>query len=117
MTRFLSLALFLFSAVVLTAQQDITLEDIWQNYEFSPKRVPGFTFMNDGQHYTRRERGKIVQYNLLSGEQTQVLFDAGKVKGQAGFDLGKHLCRNACRYPDRFLSKLSNGSGHQRLPL
>ena len=86
MKYFLSLSLLLLTTAVVSAQQSITLEDIWQNYAFSPKRVPGFTFMNDGQHYTRREGGKIVQYNLLSGEQTQVLFDASKVSGAAGFD-------------------------------
>ena len=89
MKFFLPFALLLFVTAPTFAQRQqtaITLEDIWQNYAYSAKSVPGFTFMNDGKHYTRRENGKIVQYNLLSGEQTQVLFDASKVKGQAGFD-------------------------------
>ena len=86
MQFFLSLSAFLLLTVPTFAQQAITLEAIWQDYAFSAKRVPGFTFMNDGRHYTRRERGKIVQYDLLSGEQTQVLLDAAQLEGQAGFD-------------------------------
>ena len=88
MPRLLPFLLFLFLAAPTFAQSPtaITLEDIWQNYAYSPKRVPGFTFMNDGRHYTRRERGRIVQYDLTSGEQTQVILDAGQLEGQAGFD-------------------------------
>jgi hypothetical protein len=32
--------------------QDLTVERIWKNYEFSPKRIGGFKSMNDGEHYT-----------------------------------------------------------------
>ncbi|MEL6832606.1 MAG: S9 family peptidase [Bacteroidota bacterium] len=60
----------------LQAQQSITLEDIWQNYTFTPNRVPGFNFMNDGQHYTRLERNKVVQYDLRNGQQVATLVDA-----------------------------------------
>ncbi|MEO0723560.1 MAG: S9 family peptidase [Bacteroidota bacterium] len=60
----------------LQAQQSITLEDIWQDYTFTPNRVPGFNFMNDGQHYTRRERNKVVQYDLRNGQQVATLVDA-----------------------------------------
>ena len=61
---------------VLQAQQSITLEDIWQDYTFTPKRVPGFNFMNDGQHYTRLERNKVVQYDLRNGQEVATLVDA-----------------------------------------
>lgn len=68
------------------SQKNITLEDIWKDYKFFSKSVPGFNFQQDGQHYTRLENGKIVQYDLSSGQQTAVLFDAAEVQGQAGFN-------------------------------
>lgn len=61
------------------AQQSITLEDIWQDYTFTPNRVPGFNFMNDGQHYTRLERNKVVQYDLRNGRQVATLLDAASL--------------------------------------
>ncbi len=61
----------------LTAQDEITLEGIWKNYEFYPKSVPGFKFMKDGLHFTRKENdkteSKIVQYHLGTGDQTDVI--------------------------------------------
>lgn len=62
-------------------QQEITLEKIWQDYTFSPKRVPGFTFMNDGQHYTRLENNKIEQYDLRTGKQVKTLLDVEDIDG------------------------------------
>ncbi len=78
----LPLALLLV-AHVLVAQQPITLQQIWSDYAFLPRRIPGFNFQNDGRHYTRLEEDKIVQYDLLSGQQTAVLFDARKVHHEA----------------------------------
>lgn len=56
--------------------QEITVEDIWKNYRFYPRSVPGFNFQLDGRHYTRKEDDKIIQYDLLSGDQTKLLLDA-----------------------------------------
>lgn len=36
----------------------ISLEDIWKNYSYSPKYVSGLTSMNDGLHYTTLESSK-----------------------------------------------------------
>lgn len=72
-------------AQTLVAQPRITLEHIWKDYLFTPKTVPGFVFQNDGRHYTRLEGGKIKQYDLLSGAETAVLFDAATATGAAGF--------------------------------
>lgn len=63
----------------------ITLEDLWTNYTFSPRSVPGFNFQLDGQHYTRKENNKIVQYDLLTGKQTKVLLDAATLSGDVDF--------------------------------
>lgn len=69
----------------LTAQEkQITLEDIWTNYQFYPQSVPGFNFMNDGKHYTRRERAKdgvaLVKYDITTGEAVETLFTSSQMK-------------------------------------
>lgn len=77
-------AFLLFIAVAiaiptLTAQKKaITLEDIWTNYMFYPRSVPGFNFLNDGKHYTRQVRVKdgtaIVKYDITNGKAVDTLF-------------------------------------------
>jgi len=81
----ISLLVFQLSISSLIAQQNISLENIWQDYTFTAKRIPGFTFQEDGRHYTRLVAGQVVQYDLLSGEQTKVLLDASALEGKSGF--------------------------------
>ncbi len=69
----------------LTAQKAISLEDIWRDYTFYPKSVPGFRVLNDGQHYTRLEDNAINQYSLATGEQTTTIFQADMVRGEGSF--------------------------------
>ena len=70
--------------LILGAQEavntDITLEDIWKNYKFYAKSVPGFNFLNDGQHYTRLEDNSIKKYDLTTGDEVGELFNADKIK-------------------------------------
>jgi len=75
-TSILYLLLFTIS---VQAQQKITLEDIWQKGTFRTNRVAGFNFQDDGRHYTRLQRGEIVQYDLTTGQQTSVLFSGQAV--------------------------------------
>ena len=67
---------FVFSAFQVEAQgpKEITLEDIWTNYTFYAKSVPGFNFLKDGKHYTRLEGGAIKQYDLVSGEYVKDIY-------------------------------------------
>lgn len=91
MTKYLSsiLVLMLFiSAYSLTAQKQITLEDIWTNYTFSPKRVPGFNFLKDGRHYTRKEDNIIKKYDLTTGEFVEDILD-GATLGE-DFNIGSY---------------------------
>lgn len=83
---FLLSLLFVMASLSAQAQKPITLENLWETYNYYPKYVPGFNFQNDGQHYTRQEEGKIVQYDLISGKQTNVILDSEKLKGKNGFD-------------------------------
>jgi dipeptidyl-peptidase-4 len=65
------------------AQKNITLEDIWQRGTFSAKGVPGFNFQKDGVHYTRLEGRAILQYDLRTGDQSGVVFDASAITSAA----------------------------------
>ena len=50
------------------AQKPITIESIWQKYEFYPASVDGFTPLNDGEHYVSVE-------DDASGNATIYVFD------------------------------------------
>ena len=64
LTFVLALTLFCIS---LHCQKQITLDDIWSNGEYFANSVPGFNFLQDGQHYTRYESGSINKYDILTG--------------------------------------------------
>ena len=68
------------------AQKDITVESIWRDYEFIPRSVPGFNFLNDGRHFTRLESNVIKKYDIETGEKVADIFNAGSVVGQLGFE-------------------------------
>lgn len=76
---------FVISTSFLSAQEEITLQDIWQDYTFYARSVPGFSFMADGQHYSRLEDGKINRYDLTSGELVETILDAEQLGTQGGF--------------------------------
>ena len=62
------------------AQKQVTLEDIWLNYEFYPNGVSGFKSMNDGKHYTTSEktesRIKIYKNSFETGEVIETIMDS-----------------------------------------
>ena len=62
----------------LTAQ--INLEKIWQNYDYLPDRVPGFKFMNNGQHSTRLKDNNVVKFDLISGERKEAILKANDIE-------------------------------------
>lgn len=68
------LSLPLLATGIIFGQEDITLQNIWQDYTFSTRSVPGLNFGNDGRSYTRLENNRIVQYDLTTGESTGVLY-------------------------------------------
>jgi dipeptidyl-peptidase 4 len=70
----------------LSAQKEITLEDIWQNGAFNVKGVPGFNFQNDGVHFTKLTEGGIWQYDLRTGEKSGVIFESKQLtQGASGW--------------------------------
>ncbi len=42
----------------ITAQQTLSVEKIWKNFEFSKRGVAGFNGMKDGQHFSKLNRTK-----------------------------------------------------------
>ena len=75
--------LLLFISTPLFSQKQITVEDIWQNGTFNTKGVPGFNFQKDGVHFTKLQDKAILQYDLTSGEQSGVIFDAKNLSTDA----------------------------------
>ncbi|NBG65940.1 S9 family peptidase [Acidiluteibacter ferrifornacis] len=62
----------------------ISLEDIWKKYSYSPKYVRGLTSMKDGLHYTTLERSKqgtfIVKYAYNTGKAVDTIIKPGVLK-------------------------------------
>lgn len=56
--------LFLAFTSYLSIAQDLTVERIWKNYEFNPKRIGGYQAMNDGEHYIKVKDGSFYQYAM-----------------------------------------------------
>lgn len=65
---------------VKAATKEITVEDIWQDYTFYPKSVPGFNFQKDGKYYTLLEKNQVKQYDLTTGKFTKILFNGSEAK-------------------------------------
>lgn len=83
--KFLFLMISLILAGASYAQKEITLEDIWKNYTFYSRSVPGFNFLADGKHYSKLEKNMIVKYDLTSGEKVGTILDASTLKDKKGF--------------------------------
>ena len=62
----------------------ISLEDIWKKYSYSPKYVRGLTSMKDGLYYTTLERSKqgtfIVKYAYNTGKAVDTIIKPGVLK-------------------------------------
>lgn len=56
-------------------KKQISLEDIWEKRTFSAKSVPGFNFMNDGEHYTVLESNKLIKKNITNDNVQTALVD------------------------------------------
>ncbi len=85
LTQFLFIVFFIGLATD-NAYAQIDLGKIWKSYAYLPETVPGFKFMNDGQHYTKQNENRIVKYDLLTGNKTDVILNASKLKGTQGFN-------------------------------
>ncbi|MEM9835376.1 MAG: alpha/beta fold hydrolase [Bacteroidota bacterium] len=84
--RKLSFILFLLVTMSgLTAQQAISLENIWQTYDFIPGSVRGFNFLQDGTSFTRLNGNEIVRYNLATGATMGVILNGADLPQENGW--------------------------------
>jgi len=75
MKKTLLLFLAFIAVVQIRAQNAITIDDIWTNGTFETQSVPGFRFMNDGLHYTKRVGQTITKNNFLDGQEVAVILN------------------------------------------
>jgi dipeptidyl-peptidase-4 len=54
--------------------QDLSVERIWKNYEFNPKRIGGYQAMNDGEHYIKLNDGSFYLYAMNDLNDKGVMF-------------------------------------------
>ncbi|NUM31639.1 MAG: S9 family peptidase [Bacteroidetes bacterium] len=74
----------LFSFCVLTAQNQITLEDIWKKGTFYNRGVSGFIPLKDGNHYcvmevNNKKEQIVVKYNYETGKAIDTLINTSKI--------------------------------------
>ncbi len=85
MKFYLSIIASFLIIISLHSQKEITTEDLWQNYTFFDKSVPGFNFLKDGQHYTRLQDNTIKKYDLTTGEFVEDILKGEEIKGKEEF--------------------------------
>ena len=86
-TTLITCLLLVVNTVWAQQTSDITVEDIWRDYKFIPRSVPGFNFLNDGRHFTRLIDDKVIKkFDITTGAFVEDLFDASDIAGQLGFE-------------------------------
>ena len=85
MRKILFIFFLCFSSIACFSQsKEITLEDIWQNYNFYPKSYRGLNSMNDGEFYTQIKNGEegqeIIKYSFKNGKRVVSLFKSSDFK-------------------------------------
>ena len=61
----IALILSLISLSLFSQSKEITLEDIWQDYNFYPKNFRALKSMNNGDFYTKIKRAQSTVIGLL----------------------------------------------------
>ena len=84
MIKTLTLSFCVFISSITLGQKQVTLEDIWLNYEFYPSGVTGFKSMNDGEHYTTTKetenRIKIFKNSFETGKIVDTIMDSDDLR-------------------------------------
>lgn len=75
----LFLVFLLFSAVTLSAQNKITIDDIYKKGTFSQESVYNVNWMNDGKYYSALEDNQVKKIDVTTGETTEVLVDSDEL--------------------------------------
>lgn len=83
---------FLLLPLLFTAQQKLSLEDIWGKYVFMPKTAGGFNVLKDGKTYLE------IGHSDVDGVTTLVRFDM-----KTGKSLGEFVNGNDVKFENSFL--------------
>lgn len=75
-------AILLFISAATSGQQKIAVEDFTEKTTFRQKTVSGINWMNDGNYYTSLINNQIVQFNITTGNQQEILFDGNTLEGE-----------------------------------
>ena len=84
---FQSFNLSIFQFSILRAANALTLESLTRG-DFSARTIVGVTPLADGERYSQlsTDKRQIIARSFRTGEQTDVLFDAGNTKGDVRLD-------------------------------
>ena len=63
----------------VSAQEKITVEDIYGKQLFRTETVSSLNWMNNGQYYSALEGNKIIRYNVTTGEPDSVIVDGAQI--------------------------------------
>jgi len=74
----IALILSIISFSLFSQSKEITLENIWQDYNFYPKDFRGLKSMNNGDFYTKLKKSdegqEIIKYQFKNGKEVTTLF-------------------------------------------
>lgn len=95
--------------LAIQAQNKITLEGVFRNYEFMPAYQAGFNSMNDGNYYADfDEKGNLCKFEFKSGNKVATLLNASDVKYE-----GKQLPLDDYEFsPDEYKILVKASSEH-----
>ncbi|UZR94869.1 S9 family peptidase [Chondrinema litorale] len=57
------------------SQKRITIDDVFGKNTFSPKRVSGVNWMNDGKYYSAINDNNVVKVDVTTGQAVETIFD------------------------------------------
>ncbi len=78
------ITLLLITSYAYTQEKNLTLEEIWKEWKFTPNNIKGFNSMNDGEHYSTIEKNKdgqtINKYAFKNGKKIKTFFNSSNFK-------------------------------------
>ena len=81
---FFCISFIIISVLTLAQNKEITLEDIYKDYNFYPKSYQGLKSMNNGEFYTQMKRTEdgqeIIKYSFKNGDRITRLFKSSDFK-------------------------------------
>jgi len=77
---FLILSLLIVGSVSSQNKKDITLKNIWGEYQFYGRSISGLRSMNNGVNYTTLEDGDIIKYSYADEKYNETILSGKELK-------------------------------------